>query len=68
MAVEISKFDIHPYVLGTLCYTNRGKKTTVTGPAEHISMFKGKLEFFVYRVFIANTEIIILLLFNTVPY
>jgi len=68
MAVEISKFDIHPYMLGTLCYTIRGKKTTVTGLAEHISMFNGKPEFFVYRVFIANTEITVLLLFNTVPY
>ena len=67
--MEISKFDIHPYVLGTLCYTIRGKKTTVTGPAEHISMFNGKPDFFfVYREFIANTEIIILLLFNTVQY
>lgn len=36
MAVEISKFDIHPSVLGTLCYIVRGKKTRVTGPAEHI--------------------------------
>jgi len=35
MAVEISKFDKHPSVLGTLCYTTRGKNTTVTGKAEH---------------------------------
>jgi len=34
MAVEISKFDIHPSVLGTLCYIIRGMKTTFTGPAE----------------------------------
>jgi len=33
-----------------------------------ISKFNGKPEFFVYRAFIANTEIIILLLFNIVPY
>jgi len=31
-------------------------------------MFNGKPEFFVYRAFIANTEIIILLLFNIVPF
>ena len=30
--------------------------------------FNGKLELFVYRAFIANTEIIILLLFNIVPF
>jgi hypothetical protein len=30
--------------------------------------FNGKREFFVYRAFIANTEIIILLLFNIVPF
>jgi len=31
-------------------------------------MFNGKPEFFVHREFIANTEIIILLLFNIVPF
>jgi hypothetical protein len=31
MAVEISKFDIHHSVIGTLCYTIRGKKTRDTG-------------------------------------
>lgn len=36
MAVLISNLDIHPSVLGTLCYTLRGKKKTVAGPAEHI--------------------------------
>jgi hypothetical protein len=36
MTGEISKFYIHLSVLGTLCYTIRGKKTTVTGTAEHI--------------------------------
>jgi len=30
--------------------------------------FNGKPELFVYRAFIANTEIIILLLFNIVPF
>jgi hypothetical protein len=33
-----------------------------------ISMFNGKPEIFVYRAFIANTEIIILLLFTIVPF
>ena len=31
-------------------------------------MFNGKPEFFVHRAFIANTEIITLLLFNIVPF
>jgi hypothetical protein len=33
-----------------------------------ISKFNGKPEFFVYRPFIADTEIIILLLINIVPF
>ena len=36
MAVVKSNFHIHPSVLGTLCYSFRGKKKTVVGPAEHI--------------------------------
>jgi len=34
----------------------------------NISKFSGKPEFFVYRGFIANSEIIILLLLNILPF
>jgi hypothetical protein len=34
----------------------------------NISKFNGKLDYFFDRAFIANTEIIILLLFNIVPF
>jgi len=37
-------------------------------PQNCISKFNGKPEFFVYGAFIANTEIVILLLFNIVPF
>jgi len=36
--------------------------------AVYTRWFNGKPELFVYRAFIANTEIIILLLFNIVPF
>jgi len=47
--------------------TNLIHTITVMG-MKYISMFNGKPEFFVYRASIANTEIIILLLFNIIPF
>jgi len=44
MAVEISKFDIHPSVLGTLCYTIRGKKTSVTGDVCYNKIPKSEIQ------------------------
>jgi hypothetical protein len=44
MAVEISKFDIHPSVLGTLCYTTRGKKTRVTGDVCYNKISKSEIQ------------------------
>jgi len=55
--------DPRPAYVGCVVDTGAPRQVSLS-----ISKFNGKPEFFVYRAFIANTEIIILLLFNIVPY